>query len=206
VITSLKNLKAGIKWWRDNRWEQDFLNADYYAIYEARSAGTTKEWWAATVNRLGQWRAYRGRTAPNTKSEIHSRGDERLGLIGAEFTKLACSGAEPSIADLSWEDAASFFAVVSEIKPRSPVFAGKMCHFTFPRLLIVMDNAATSVFDDYEFYWRGMKDEWSRFPEKADARNLFEEAINSASEKPLHPSYPFETKILELSHIGYNHG
>jgi hypothetical protein len=205
VITSVKNLKAGMRWWRDNRWEKDFLNGDYYSIYDARSAGTTKEWLAATVNRLGQWRAYRGRTAPNTKAEIHSRGDKRLSSIGAEFTRLTPSGAEPSICDLPWEDAASLFAVVSEIKPR-PVFAGKMCHLTFPKLFIVMDNVATSVFDDYEFYWRGMKDEWSRFPAKAEARSFFEEAISSGSERPLHPSYPFETKILELCHIGYNHG
>jgi hypothetical protein len=51
-----------------------------------------------------------------------------------------------------------------------------------------------------------MKDEWSRFPEKANAKSLFEEAIKSKSEKPLHPLYPFETKILELSHVGYKHG
>ncbi len=46
----------------------------------------------------------------------------------------------------------------------------------FPRLFIVMDNLATGVFD-YKFYWRGMKDEWSRFPAKANARNLLAEAI-----------------------------
>ena len=204
MIISLNNLKAGIKWWQEKGWGEDFLNAEYYAIYDAKSAGVTKEWWDATVNRLGQWKAYRSRTAPNTKAEIHSRGDERLAIIGEEYTKLiACSGAEPSIADRSWEDAASFFAIVSAIKPHSPVFAGKMCHFAFPKLFIVMDNEATSVFD-YEFYWRGMKDEWSRFPEKANAKSLFAEAIKS--EKPLHPLYPFETKILELSHVGYKHG
>jgi hypothetical protein len=206
VIISLNNLKAGIEWWRKKQggWGQDFLNGDYYAIYNARSAGATKEWWAATLNRLGQWRAYRGRTAPNTKDEINSRGGERLGLIGAEYTKLmACSGEEPSITNLSWEDVASFYAVVSEIKPRSDVFAGKMCHFTFPKLFIVMDNEATSVFE-YEFYWRGMKDEWSRFRAKADAMKLFAEAIRS--DKPVHPLYPFETKIIELSHVGYKHG
>ena len=93
--------------------------------------------------------------------------------------------------------------LVAEIKPRSSVFVGKMCHFTFPRLFIVMDNEATSVFD-YEFYWRGMKDEWSRFPAKADARKLLAEAIKS--DKPLHALYPFETKVLELSHVGYKHG
>jgi hypothetical protein len=89
-----------------------------------------------------------------------------------------------------------------KVKPGSPVFAGKMCHFLLPKLFIVMDNLATSVFD-YEFYWRGMKDEWCRFKEKADARNLLTDAIRS--DKRLHPLYPFETKIMELSHIGHKH-
>ena len=52
MIISLNNLRAGIKWWRDKRWGQDFLNVEYYAIYDARSAGATNEWWDATVNRL----------------------------------------------------------------------------------------------------------------------------------------------------------
>ena len=203
MIIGLDNLKAGLEWWRKAKFPQDIHNGDYYEIYAVRSAGATKEWWAATVKRLGQWRAYRGPTAPNTKNEICSRGSQRLGLIGAEYSKLiACSRGEPSITDLSWEDVASLFAVVSEIKPHSPVFAGKMCHFMFPRLFLVMDNLATSVFD-YEFYWRGMKDEWSRFPAKANARNLLAEAVRT--KEPLHPLYPFETKIIELSHIGYKH-
>lgn len=204
MVIGLDNLKGGLEWWRKGRWPQDIHNADYYDIYERRSAGPTREWWAATVNRLSQWRAYRGPAAPNTKNEIHSRGSQRLSLIGQHYAKLiACSRAEPFISDLSWEDVASLFAVVSEIKPHSPVFAGKMCHFMFPMLFIVMDNLATGIFD-YEFYWRGMKDEWSRFPSKADARNLLAEAIKSV--KPLHPLYPFETKIMELTHIGYKHG
>jgi hypothetical protein len=62
---------------------------------------------------------------------------------------------------------------------------------------------ATSVFD-YEFYWRGMKDEWNRLKEKKEARTLLSEAI--VSDRPLHPLYPLETKIMELSHIGYKHG
>lgn len=203
MIIGLDNLKAGLKWWHKKRWPQDIHNGDYYDIYAIRFAGTTKEWWAATVGRLGQWRAYRGLTAPNTKIEIHSLGSLRLGLIEEQYAKLiACSRAEPSITDLSWEDVASLFGVVSEIKPASPVFAGKMCHFIFPKLFIVMDNLATSVFD-YEFYWRGMKDEWSRFPAIDNARDLLVEAIKS--EKPLHPLYPFETKIMELTQIGYKH-
>jgi hypothetical protein len=58
-----------------------------------------------------------------------------------------------SITNLLWEDVASLFAPASMIKnARSPVFAGKMCHFMFP-LFVVMDNKATGIFD-YEFYWR----------------------------------------------------
>jgi len=204
MIINLDNLKSGLQWWRKRNWPQDIHNADYYDIYSARAAGPTEEWWRATVDRLSQWRAYRGPKPPNTKADISARGTRNLVGITSQYWKLiASTGTEPSIADLNWEDVAPLFAIASDIKPVSPVFAGKMCHFLFPRLFIVMDNLATSVFD-YEFYWRGMKDEWSRFKEKAEAQNLLEEAIRS--DKPLHPLYPFETKIMELSHIGYKHG
>jgi len=105
--------------------------------------------------------------------------------------------------NLPWEVIEALFTIVSNIKPHSPVFASKMCHFLFPKLFIVMDNLATSVID-YEFYWRGMKDEWSRFKEKDLARNIFANAIQS--DKSIHPLYPFETRIMELCHIGYKHG
>jgi hypothetical protein len=68
-----------------------------------------------------------------------------------------------------------------------------------------MDNLATTVLD-YEFYWRGMKEEWARFEPKKEAGIVLAEAISAAgTNRPLHPLYPFETKIMELSHIGYNH-
>ncbi len=65
-----------------------------------------------------------------------------------------------------------------------------------------MDNLATDVFD-YEFYWRGVRDEWQRFQDKDEAQKQLIQAISS--NKPLHPDYPLETKIMELSHIGYKH-
>ena len=49
-----------------------------------------------------------------------------------------------------------------------------------------------------------LKDEWSRLREQNEARRLLTEAI--ISDKPLHPLYPLETKIMELSHIGYKQG
>jgi hypothetical protein len=75
-----------------------------------------------------------------------------------------------------------------------------MCHFLLPNLFLVIDNWATGVMD-YEFCWRGMKKEWARFPAKGDARRELQRAIKS--QMPLHPLYPFETKIMELSLIGY---
>jgi hypothetical protein len=85
---------------------------------------------------------------------------------------------------------------------KPPVFASKMCHFLFPKLFVVMDTTATGIFE-YEFYWRGRKDEWCRFTKKAQAYNILTQAIGAG--KPIDPLYPYETKIMELSSIGYNH-
>jgi hypothetical protein len=71
----------------------------------------------------------------------------------------------------------------------------------FPKLFIVMDNLATGVFE-YELYWRGIRDAWRSFRDEEEARKVLTEAIRSS--KPLHPDYPFETKIMELSRIGYS--
>lgn len=117
MITTIDNVNAGITWWLNNKWPIDFLNADYYKIYDIRSDGATKEWWSATVERLGQWRAYRSPYPPNTKAEITALGNERLERIGTELTKLARAGSEPSISALSWEEIAPFFTLVSEINP-----------------------------------------------------------------------------------------
>jgi len=42
-----------------------------------------------------------------------------------------------------------------------------------------------------------------RIADKNEALRLLREAIKS--DKEVHKLYPFETKILELSHIGYEH-
>jgi hypothetical protein len=209
MILNLKNLQLGLSWWRrksqkEGAWPCDIHNADYYDIYGARAAGLTAEWWIATVDRLSQWHAYRGPCAPNTKVAILGRGKQVLNRIAADYEKLIKGlPQEPSIARLQWEDVYSFFLLASRIKPGSAVFAGKMCHFLFPKAFMVMDNLGTGIFD-YEFYSRGMKDEWIRFKEKDKAEGILINAIRSP--KALHPLYPMETKIIELCHIGYKHG
>src|ERR1035437_89280 len=194
-IVSLDNLRAGLRWWDEKKWGKDILNADYCAIYDVRFAGVTKEWWTATVDRLCKWKALR----PNsTKAVITARGAGCLSALAGQYGELmAKSTTEPSIVDLGWEDAAPLFALASEIKPvKSPVFPSKMCHFLFPKLFIPMDNLATGVLD-YEFWWRGMKDEWCRFKDKDEAVEILTKAIGEC----LHPSYPLETKIMEISQI-----
>ena len=201
MIIKLDNLRAGISWFRD-KWGKDLINEIYYELYDARSRGLTEQWWAATVDRLGKWHAYRGRRPPNTKQAITAAGLARLPELAACFSSLTRdSPAEPCIVGLGWEKARPLFELASSIKPSTPVLPSKLCHFAFPKLFTVMDNEATSVFD-YEFYWRGMRDEWLRFPDKDQAIRILTSTIDSA--RPLHPLYPLETKIMELSHIGYN--
>jgi hypothetical protein len=71
----------------------------------------------------------------------------------------------------------------------------------FPRVFVVMDHSVTGTFE-YEFYWRGMKAEWGRFAKKAEACCILTNAIQS--KKGVFIFYPYETKIMELCHIGYN--
>jgi hypothetical protein len=69
------------------------------------------------------------------------------------------------VTGLRWEDIVGLYDLVLPIKCHSYVFASKMCHFLFPQVFMVMDSLATGIVE-YEFYWRGMKDEWERYPKK----------------------------------------
>jgi hypothetical protein len=192
-----------LRWWREESgWGNDILNSEYYGMFEVRSGGLTQKWWNATVDRLWNWKAIRSPNPPNTKSEIKASGLSRLPqLIIAYNDLLSRCTSEPNITELTWEDLSSIFDLASQLK-RGPVFPSKMCHFIFPKVFIPMDNSATCVFE-YEFYWRGMSDEWRRFDRKEEAIEILKKTIES--DRPLHPSYPFETKVLELCHIGYQH-
>lgn len=204
MILRPDNLKLGIDWWEKHGWESDYINREYYEMYSARSSGITSEWWSATVKRLWDWLAIRGPMPPNSKAEIMERGLPRLDRIAAEYSKLVkTTNGEPKFTAASWEDVSPLFYCALEIKPMSRVFASKMCHFLFPNLFMVMDNKGTGVFE-YEFYWRGMQSEWSRFGQKSEAIEKLRHTIKS--EMAIHPLYPYETKIIELCHIGYEHG
>ncbi len=197
MIITLDNLGAGIEWFA-RKWGADLINGEYYQIYDAQAGGITAGWWAATVDRLHAWRALRPTL---TKAALTAIGGERLDAITTEYRRIKqTSTGEPNIVDFEWEAVAPLFTLL-EMKPRSQVFPGKLGHFIFPNLFSVIDNLATGVMP-YEFYWRGIKDEWHRFNRKAEARHMVAEAIHDPLH-PIHARYPFETKIMELSHIGY---
>ena len=212
MFLSIENLRAGLQWWerkaaesgtksgKGSAWPSDIHNADYYCIYKARANGTTCAWWKATVSRLQRWGACRARNKPNTVEEFIESGGMILSKVSVQYEKLArpdCQ--EPCIVDMSWDDVEELYELAASLKNRSPVFASKMCHLLFPKLFVVMDNMATSVCD-YELYWRGMKDAWNNFNDKTAAKARLVEAIRCT--KSIHLLYPFETRIMELCHIG----
>jgi hypothetical protein len=134
---------------------------------------------------------------------ITAAGLRLLPVIAQEFSGLRSSSVEePNITHVDWEQVERLFSLASSIKPGSPVFPSKLTHFIFPKLFIVVDNKATGV-SEYEIYWRGMKDAWSRFPEKNRAIDILTRPVEC--DRPLHSGYPIETKIMEICQIGNNY-
>jgi len=203
MIISLYNLAVGVKWWHQNGWPRDMHNADYLDLYTHRSSVGSNAWWSKTVDRLWKWQAIRNRTPPNSKADILARGESRLGMIARSHAAIISKSlGEPSILNLDWQDVAPLFALAYGIKRGNhAVFASKMCHFMFPDLFVVMDHTVTGTFE-YEFYWRGMKAEWSRFAKKPEACWTLTNSIQTND--GIFIGYPCKTKIMELCHIGYN--
>jgi hypothetical protein len=209
MILSLENLDCGVRWWINTvpKWGPDLVNSEYVEIFRARDTGITEWWWKETVDRLWDWRAIRSPRPPNSKQQIFGSGVTNLVQIDSIISGIrSYARNEPSITDVSWEQIAPLFDVAfrlkcGEKKSGSPVFASKMCHFIFPDVFPVVDNLATGYFD-YEFYWRGMKDEWLRFLDKDRAILKIRDQLKDYA---VHECYPFKTKIIELCHIGYSH-
>jgi len=199
---STSNLKQGMKWWQQGNWPRDYHNEDYYSFYQDRALGLTQQWLTATVDRLAQWRAIRSPRPPNTKAQILALLTASLPSLRTKCRKvLTLSKDEPSIGTVAWQDIDSLYQLMADIKNRSPVFASKLGHFMLPKVFIVMDNLGTDVMS-YDYYWQGMVNEWRHFREKRESIDLLRAEIAEHSQRPIHPNYPFETKIMELCHVG----
>lgn len=179
----------------------DYLNNEYCHIYQDRAGGLTEQWLNLTVNRLAKWRAIRSPKPPNTKVEILALLKVKLPYLQTEYLRiLDLSKDEPSTNTLSWQDMDSIYEVIANVKNKSPVFGSKLGHFMFPKVFIVMDRLGTEVMP-YDYYWQGMVNEWSLFADKSVAISLLRMEIEKQS-YTVHSDYPFETKIMELCHIG----
>lgn len=207
MILTSQNLRAGLTWWTQRGWDADLHAATYGLALASRALGLDLAWWSSTVPRLSAWRAFRSRLPPNSKAQIYDLGVAVLDRLEHVRGLVHLLGTpEPSIESSDWPPLRALYEIAFDIRP-SPVFASKMCHLVFPNAFLPMDNLATGVMD-YEFYWRGSKDEWTRTtPEwKAEATALLGEVLSRSNvPRPLLPPYPFQTKILELCHIGSRH-
>jgi hypothetical protein len=199
---SLENLTHGMKWWQQSTWASDYLNLEYYTIYEDRNGGLTKGWLGLTVNRLARWRAIRSKKPPNSKEQIFALLSGILRELENQYQRiLNLSKREPSVTHVSWEDIDPLYTT-GDIKNGSPVFASKLSHFIFPKVFIVMDRSGTET-SPYDYYWQGMVNEWRSFKDKHVAIDALKKQIEKNSSRPVHPEYPFQTKIIELCHIGH---
>jgi hypothetical protein len=187
-------------WWQ-GKWPSDYLNQEYYSIYQDRANGLTEQWLILAVDRLAKWRALRSSKPGNTKAKFLSLLKAELPNIQTEYQRLLdLSKDEPSIDTVSWQNVDALYTMIAEIKNRSEVFASKLCHFIFPKIFIVMDNVGTKVMA-YDYYWQGMVNEWSLFADRNVAIDLLKTEIEKQS-YIVHDNYPYETKIMELYHIG----
>jgi aspartate aminotransferase len=199
---SIENLKQGMKWWQEGKWPKDYLNHEYHCIYEDRVDGLTEQWLNLTIERLVRWKALRSSRPGNTKAKFYGLVEAKLPNIRSEYDRIVnLSIGEPSISSTRWEDIANFYEMMAEIKNGSTVFASKLGHFIFPKIFIVMDNLGTRV-TSYDRYWPGMVDEWELFADTNEALDLLKTEIEKHTLDAIHPLYPYETKIMELCHIG----
>src|SRR3989440_3069108 len=199
---SIENLKEGIKWWQEGKWPNDYLNHEYYSIYESRTDGLTERWLQLTLERLVRWKALRSSKPGNTKAKFARLIETQLPDLRTEYQRIIdISRGEPSIRSLVWQDISKLYEKMAGIKDGSAVFASKLGHFIFPNVFIVMDNLGTQV-AGYDDYWPGMVNEWNLFQDKDAAFDLLKNEIERHSLDPIHTLYPYETKIIELCHIG----
>src|SRR5205823_12391677 len=109
---SIENLKQGMNWWQKGNWPTDYLNDEYYKIFQVRAGGLTEEWLTITVGRLAQWRAIRSRKPPNTKAGILALLEAKLPELRTEYQRIqGLSSDEPSTTIISWQDIARLYEI-----------------------------------------------------------------------------------------------
>jgi len=201
---NLQHLQAGVLYWRNTNWPQDFHNQFYIDLAGHNEMGLfTGDWWPGILQTLSSWRA----TWPRSFDFINERALERLNLLQELWVPV---NDLPNDIIAIPEDAIQrvnpFINVIHEIKNvNSPVFTSKFCHFISPKRFPVIDRKAMGLpFGNYIEYWQYVRDEWDNT--ENDVRNDLIQHFAHEIGDHIFDGYPFYTKIAEICLIGRNNG
>lgn len=194
-------------------WPRDLHNAMYTEMDMALQQDPfSTAWWHDFVSRrVASWRAYR----PVSCAEIEAWAAPLLDDIRVAYLETVIPHLHTPFDELTWEGIQSLPNIVAKAKRRredlsvqpSPVFRSKVSHWIAPRLYPVADNEVLGVTATYEEYWREVHRWWCDFSEQDRTIMItrLRVEIENTSRYPVHPSYPFEVKIIELALIGRRH-
>jgi hypothetical protein len=199
---NLQELQAGINYWHNTNWPQDFHNQFYIDIAAHNQIGLfTPHWWPEIFQRLRSWRA----TRPKSFEYINERTLERLGELHELWEEV--NGLPDNITAMEIIVAViNFVNVIHTIKNvNSPVFTSKFSHFVSPKRFPVIDRRAMGLpLDSYVDYLHFVRQEWNN-----TGNEVGNQLINFFANELGHnvfEGYPFHTKIAEICLIGRNHG
>lgn len=206
---TMEMFNAGVWWWiNETNWPKDFHNKLYLWLNELRSHWPDFAlWWKEVVPELDRWQAWRVHPGKIPVSEVFLRIrqietdlQKEVLLLNSRLIDL------PTFPLIEWSDVQRLAILAMKIKGvSSPVAASKVCHFFFPAVYPVTDNAALGLpggnrYDRYFDYFRHC---WKRTD--LDTQEAMTDALAQLiHERGVDPSrdYPLALKATELSLIG----
>nr|WP_296075683.1 hypothetical protein [uncultured Actinoplanes sp.] len=205
----MREFTAGVTWWRTKTdWPADFHNRDYPVMAAENPNGRFDAvWWANVQPRLTRWNAFRPAPRSVVAANVAAQADAL-----AQAWKSSCEphrDADISAPEVTWEAVRAFPDVVATLKPtRSPVFTSKLCHFLLPKVFPVIDGLAVGGLSfTYERYFNVVKGSWEATdPDTRKALIAEMTRLVEQLDRPLEPTFPLVTKIVELALIGRRHG
>jgi predicted DNA-binding protein len=203
--SAMRELAAGVAFWRKHTWPADFHNADYqeWARQDPHGDFTLSWWHDIQLPKLQEWIATRG----VTHADLTARFSEHAATLSAAWEEACVPHVDEDISTVTWVEVQAFPTKVALIKPTktsSPVFASKFCHFLLPRIFPVVDNEALgNRWRTYEDYFKCIQDEWQSTAAAARTDLITELThLVEAEGEQLFAGFPIVNKIVELRLIG----
>jgi hypothetical protein len=202
---AMRELAAGVAFWRKRPWPADFHNADYaeWARQDPHGNFTLSWWHDIQLPRLQEWIAARGAT----HADLTARFTEHAATVSAAWEEACVPHRDDDVSTVTWDEVKAFPTEVALIKPTktsSPVFASKFCHFLLPSIFPVVDNEGLgNRWRTYEDYFKCIQDEW-RSASPATQTDLITELTRlvEAEGGQVFAGFPMVNKIVELRLIG----